>query len=208
MTGSPTRFRDAVTAALAMAGIAASQIAGAGFGVAGYDWPSEREATLQAVRPLGIEAPIEVVNDTLVGLLAGRLRGMGGGRRGRHRLQLLGAGIARAAPAGDRPRHLDGRGGRRQRADLVCHRPRCRAHGRGAVPPTRLTQAFIEPVWRARRRRPARRAMPGPLPPGGRRCATRLPGGGEGDAVARGAIALGRPRAGQPGRGGHPPARV
>jgi N-acetylglucosamine kinase-like BadF-type ATPase len=60
-----------------MAGMRVDQIAGAGFGVAGYDWPAEREPTLQALRPLGIEAPIEIVNDTLVGLLAGASEGWG-----------------------------------------------------------------------------------------------------------------------------------
>lgn len=75
--GLACALRDAATAALNMAAIGAGQIAGAGFGIAGYDWPVEREATLQAIRPLGIEAPIELVNDTLIGLLAGASEGWG-----------------------------------------------------------------------------------------------------------------------------------
>lgn len=63
--------------ALAMAGIGVEQIASAGFGVAGYDWPSELEPTLAAIRPLGLRGPIEVVNDTIVGLVAGAEAGWG-----------------------------------------------------------------------------------------------------------------------------------
>src|SRR5512143_2777723 len=57
--------------ALTAAGITIDQIAGAGFGIAGYDWPAERQPTLQAIDTLGLAAPLEVVNDALIGLLAG-----------------------------------------------------------------------------------------------------------------------------------------
>jgi N-acetylglucosamine kinase-like BadF-type ATPase len=67
----------AVTAALAAAGLASEQIAGAGFGVAGYDWPSEREPTLRAIGSLGLRAPVEAVNDTILGLLTGASEGWG-----------------------------------------------------------------------------------------------------------------------------------
>ena len=70
-------LRDSVSAALGMAGVRGNQIAGAGFGIAGYDWPSERPATLRAVSTLGITAPLEVVNDSLIGLLAGTSEGWG-----------------------------------------------------------------------------------------------------------------------------------
>jgi N-acetylglucosamine kinase-like BadF-type ATPase len=63
--------------ALAAAEISKDQIAGAGFGVAGYDWPSERGATLDAIQPLGLSAPLEIVNDALIGLLAGATEGWG-----------------------------------------------------------------------------------------------------------------------------------
>lgn len=63
--------------ALAHAGISKRQIAGAGFGIAGYDWPSQNEPTLAAIRPLELEAPFEFVNDTLIGLLAGSTAGWG-----------------------------------------------------------------------------------------------------------------------------------
>jgi N-acetylglucosamine kinase-like BadF-type ATPase len=63
--------------ALASAGITRERIAGAGFGVAGYDWPGEREPTCQAIDALGLSAPYELVNDAVVGLLAGAAQGWG-----------------------------------------------------------------------------------------------------------------------------------
>lgn len=63
--------------ALEVAGIGRNQIAGAGFGVAGYDWPSEREPTLNLISKLGLKASIEVVNDAIIGLFAGANEGWG-----------------------------------------------------------------------------------------------------------------------------------
>lgn len=63
--------------ALASAGVTRERIAGAGFGVAGYDWPGEREPTCQAIEALGLRAPYELVNDAVVGLLAGAAQGWG-----------------------------------------------------------------------------------------------------------------------------------
>lgn len=60
-----------------MSGVTPSQIAGAGFGVAGYDFPSEREDHFQAVRALGLSCPMEIVNDGVNGLLAGTSHGIG-----------------------------------------------------------------------------------------------------------------------------------
>jgi N-acetylglucosamine kinase-like BadF-type ATPase len=63
--------------ALAQAGLSISQIAGAGFGIAGYDWHSQKEAMLLAIRALGLSAPIEIVNDASLGILAGCRQGWG-----------------------------------------------------------------------------------------------------------------------------------
>jgi N-acetylglucosamine kinase-like BadF-type ATPase len=49
----------------------------AGFGVSGYDWLSERAPTLKAIQALELSAPIELVNDTLLGLIAGAEKGWG-----------------------------------------------------------------------------------------------------------------------------------
>jgi len=75
--GLAAALRTATEQALARAGLSIAQIAGAGFGVAGYDWPSEREPTLRAIRTLGLNVPFEAVNDTIIGLLAGAPDGWG-----------------------------------------------------------------------------------------------------------------------------------
>lgn len=60
-----------------MANINANQIAGAGFGVAGYDFPSDRDPHLEAIASLGLSCPVDVVNDGVNGLLAGTTHGIG-----------------------------------------------------------------------------------------------------------------------------------
>jgi N-acetylglucosamine kinase-like BadF-type ATPase len=70
-------LRTITEQALAAAGVSREQIAGAGFGVAGYDWPGEWEPTRQAIDALDLNAPYEFVNDAVVGLLAGASQGWG-----------------------------------------------------------------------------------------------------------------------------------
>jgi N-acetylglucosamine kinase-like BadF-type ATPase len=59
------------------AGINPEQIRGAGFGVSGYDFPSDRQPHLEAISQLGLSCPIEIVNDGENGLLAGTTHGIG-----------------------------------------------------------------------------------------------------------------------------------
>jgi N-acetylglucosamine kinase-like BadF-type ATPase len=56
--------------ALDMAGLTAGQVTGAGMGIAGYDWPSQLPAHMEAISTLGLHCPIEVVNDAMIGILA------------------------------------------------------------------------------------------------------------------------------------------
>jgi N-acetylglucosamine kinase-like BadF-type ATPase len=63
--------------ALASAGIIPSQLAGAGFGIAGYDWPGERAPHIKAIASLGLPVPYALVNDTIIGLVAGTAEGWG-----------------------------------------------------------------------------------------------------------------------------------
>jgi N-acetylglucosamine kinase-like BadF-type ATPase len=63
--------------ALAEAGIERREIQAAGFGIAGYDWGSQLPAMQAAIEPLGLECPLEVVNDALIGLAAGTEQGWG-----------------------------------------------------------------------------------------------------------------------------------
>jgi N-acetylglucosamine kinase-like BadF-type ATPase len=70
-------LQKSFTTASQGSGVAKDQIAGAGFGIAGFDFPSEREAHLQAIAPLGLACPIEIVNDGTNGLISGTSHGVG-----------------------------------------------------------------------------------------------------------------------------------
>ena len=70
-------LKESFDGALKMSGVEKSQIVAAGFGVAGYDFLSERDAHLQVIAALGLACPVEVVNDGMNGLLAGATRGIG-----------------------------------------------------------------------------------------------------------------------------------
>ena len=75
--GFTRALQDAFVQVLEMAGISVSQIAGAGLGIGGFDWPSQRQAHLDAIRPLGLNCPLEIVNDATLGILAGSAEGWG-----------------------------------------------------------------------------------------------------------------------------------
>ena len=75
--GFTENLLDITTRALEMAKINISEIAGAGMGLAGYDWPSQRQAHLDAIQPLKLPCPLEIVNDTTLGILAGAAEGWG-----------------------------------------------------------------------------------------------------------------------------------
>jgi N-acetylglucosamine kinase-like BadF-type ATPase len=68
---------EVVRRALQMAGIGAADLCGAGFGLAGYDWPSQLERHRQSVLSPGLKCPFEIVNDSVVALLAGASQGWG-----------------------------------------------------------------------------------------------------------------------------------
>lgn len=63
--------------ALMSAGLQREDIIGASFGVAGYDWPDEKEPVTEAISMLGLKCPIKVVNDTVLGIVAGSSEGWG-----------------------------------------------------------------------------------------------------------------------------------
>ncbi len=63
--------------AIASAGIVKKQISGVGIGIAGYNWSSQREAFLDTTQSLELVSPLEIVNDTNIGLLAGAEEGWG-----------------------------------------------------------------------------------------------------------------------------------
>jgi N-acetylglucosamine kinase-like BadF-type ATPase len=66
-------------AALAEAGLAPEAVSAAAFGIAGYDWPGERAPHMEAIDSLGLDCPCTLVNDTVIGLVAGAPDGWGVG---------------------------------------------------------------------------------------------------------------------------------
>jgi N-acetylglucosamine kinase-like BadF-type ATPase len=70
-------MHDGMEQALHAAGLKKEEITGAGFGVAGYDWPSEIEATIAVIDRLGLKGPYKFVNDAVPGLVAGSPEGWG-----------------------------------------------------------------------------------------------------------------------------------
>jgi len=126
-----------------MADISSSQIAGAGFGVAGYDFLSDRERHLNAIASLGLSCPVEVVNDGVNGLLAGATRG-------------IGVNVTAGSSNNCRGRNKDGKEGR-----IVGNGEKFGEYGGGLeitmkalqmvnyawikrMPPTQLTKIFLE----------------------------------------------------------------
>jgi N-acetylglucosamine kinase-like BadF-type ATPase len=70
-------LKKSFAGALKMSGVEKAHVAGAGFGVSGCDFPSDRNPHLQAIASLDLSCPVEVVNDGMNGLLAGATRGVG-----------------------------------------------------------------------------------------------------------------------------------
>jgi len=75
--GLVATLQDVTEQALRMAAVSKPQLAGAGFGIAGFDWSSQTEATREAIQSLGLAAPCAFVNDTIIGLIAGATQGWG-----------------------------------------------------------------------------------------------------------------------------------
>ena len=70
-------LQQSFAGACQVSGVNESQISGAGFGVAGYDFASDREAQLRAIACLRLVCPLEVVNDGWNGLFAAATNGVG-----------------------------------------------------------------------------------------------------------------------------------
>ncbi len=70
-------LNELIAQAAGQAGIDRTQISGAGFGLAGYDWPEDRQPHLDIIREIGVTAPLQLVNDAFIGLPAGTDAGWG-----------------------------------------------------------------------------------------------------------------------------------
>jgi N-acetylglucosamine kinase-like BadF-type ATPase len=70
-------MQQAMDQALNASALNKADLAGAGFGVAGFDWTSEYEPTDRTIGRLGLSAPYKFVNDCVPGLIAGSEEGWG-----------------------------------------------------------------------------------------------------------------------------------
>lgn len=70
-------LKQSIDDALKSASLSPHQLVGAGYGIAGYDWPSEKKSNLDVIQSLGFKIPFAVVNDTALGLPAGARKGWG-----------------------------------------------------------------------------------------------------------------------------------
>jgi len=75
--GMYTAMRSGMERALNVAGLSKDDVAGAGFGVAGFDWSSEYAVTAKTIDRLGLKSPYKFVNDAVPGLVAGSEEGWG-----------------------------------------------------------------------------------------------------------------------------------
>jgi len=75
--GMFTALLSALEQALNSSGLKHADICGAGFGIAGYDWPSEKPAMRATLDRLGLQASYALVNDAIPGLVAGAKDGWG-----------------------------------------------------------------------------------------------------------------------------------
>lgn len=76
--GTRAVLDEIIAQAVAQAGIRRGEIAAAGFGIAGYDWPEDRQPHVAIIQELlRPDLPFELVNDAFVGLWAGTDAGWG-----------------------------------------------------------------------------------------------------------------------------------
>ena len=75
--GMENAMREALNSTISNANIQMDQITGAGFGIGGYDWSAEEPRMQMTINKLGLHAPFKMVNDVVLGLLAGTSEGWG-----------------------------------------------------------------------------------------------------------------------------------
>ncbi len=75
--GLTAALQSALDAACKEAGVGIDAILAAGFGIGGLDWDSEEADTRRAIEKAGLRCPMRLVNDTILGLVAGAPEGWG-----------------------------------------------------------------------------------------------------------------------------------
>ncbi|MCA9873266.1 MAG: hypothetical protein KC441_06415 [Anaerolineales bacterium] len=69
--GMSRAIEEGLAQVIAQSQLPISALAGAGFGIAGYDWPSDEPQMTGIIARLGLTCPIGMVNDAMAGLFAG-----------------------------------------------------------------------------------------------------------------------------------------
>lgn len=77
LVGFKDALNKAIQSALSQAKVQHEQILAMGFGISGYDWPSEESLIIEAIQSLEIDCKYRFVNDVLIGLFAGSIEGWG-----------------------------------------------------------------------------------------------------------------------------------
>lgn len=77
LDGFSKALQKAFKQAIDTADVGKEDILSMGFGICGYDWPSERPLMIQGIESLGVDAPYQFVNDVMIGLIAGAPAGWG-----------------------------------------------------------------------------------------------------------------------------------
>jgi N-acetylglucosamine kinase-like BadF-type ATPase len=75
--GMYSALQDGITQALDEARITVKDISSSGFGISGYDWPSDEPKMVETINRLNLQAPFEMHNDAILGLVAGAEGGWG-----------------------------------------------------------------------------------------------------------------------------------
>lgn len=71
-------IQQSAAQAIEMAGITVEEVAAAGLGIAGFDWPSQEPQMLEAIRQaIPLKGSPAICNDAVLGLLAGTAEGWG-----------------------------------------------------------------------------------------------------------------------------------
>ncbi len=76
-SGFRKSLQESMGKALAQSAVDVGHICGAGFGIGGYDWPSQMQAHRSVIDTLGLKCPVDIVNDAVIGLVAGTSEGWG-----------------------------------------------------------------------------------------------------------------------------------
>ncbi len=77
LDGLTQSLTESIGKALAESRITIKDVSSCGMGLAGFDWPSQRSMILDAITPLGLDCPVDIVNDSTLGIFAGAADGWG-----------------------------------------------------------------------------------------------------------------------------------